>query len=135
MTVSLEVNKAPEGFAKDLAAIEALNLPRQGAISLTQSRKPRQSLLDYDLAEMVELVKELGFPAFRAKQIWGWLYHKFAADYSEMTNLPRPLLEKLAARAPLAPLETVIEKVAGDGQTRKVLFRLPDGAEIESVLM
>lgn len=135
VTVSLEVNNPPEGLARDLAAIEALNLPRKGAMALGVSRKPRQSLLDFDLPEIVEMVKELGFPAFRAKQIWGWLYQKFAADYAEMTNLPRPLLEKLAERAPLSPLEVVMEKVAGDGQTRKVLFRLPDGAEIESVLM
>jgi 23S rRNA (adenine2503-C2)-methyltransferase len=135
VTVSLEVNNPPEGLARDLAAIEALNLPRKGALPLAANRKPRQTLLDYDFAELAALVKESGFPAFRAKQIWGWLYQKFAADYAEMSNLPRPLLEKLAAKAPLAPLEVVIEKVAGDGQTRKVLFRLADGAEIESVLM
>jgi len=135
VTVSLEVNNPPEGLARDLAAIEALNLPRKDALPLAASRKPRQTLLDYDFGELTAVVKELGFPAFRAKQIWGWLYQKFAADYGEMSNLPRPLLEKLAAKAPLAPLEVVVEKVAGDGQTRKVLFRLADGAEIESVLM
>jgi 23S rRNA (adenine2503-C2)-methyltransferase len=52
-----------------------------------------------------------------------------------MANVPQALLEKLAERAPLAPLEVVVEKVAYDGQTRKVLFRLAGGAEIESVLM
>jgi 23S rRNA (adenine2503-C2)-methyltransferase len=135
MTVSLDVNSQSEGFARDLAAIEALNLPRKSALNLAASRKPRQTLLDYDLAEMAALVKELGFPAFRAKQIWGWLYQKFATEYSEMSNLPRPLLEKLGAQAPLAPLEVVVEKVAGDGQTRTVLYRLADGAEIDSVLM
>lgn len=140
VTVSLEINNSkvnnpPEGLARDLAAIEALNIPRQGALTLNSSRKPHLSLLDYDLPELTELVKELGFPAFRARQIWGWLYQKFAVEYAEMTNVPRLLLAKLAEKAPLAPLEVVIEKVAGDGQTRKVLFRLPDGAEIESVLM
>lgn len=120
--------------AQQIAVVDELNQPRpENLIKL--GRKPLKSLLDYDLAELTELVKELGFPAFRAKQIWGWLYKQFANDYQEMSNLPRPLLEKLAERAPLAPLQVVVEKVANDGQTRKALFRLPDGAEIESVLM
>jgi 23S rRNA (adenine2503-C2)-methyltransferase len=141
VTVSVEVhspqiNNHPAGsLAGDLAAIEALNIPRQSARPLAANRKPRLSLLDYDLDELTALVQELGFPAFRARQIWGWLYQKFAVEYAEMTNVPRLLLEKLAERAPLSSLEVVIEKVAGDGQTRKVLFKLPDGAEIESVLM
>lgn len=138
MTVSLETLKTKEpseGLASDLAAIEALNLPRKGALNLAAGRKPRPTLLDYDFDELSAVVKELGFPAFRAKQIWGWLYQKFAADYGEMSNLPRPLLQKLGNKVSLSPLQVVLEKVAGDGQTRKVLFRLADGAEIESVLM
>ena len=121
------------GMGQDLALVEELNQPK--VRTLIPLRKPRPSLLDLDLSELTEVVKELGQPAFRAKQVWGWLYQKFAADYSEMGNLPKPLVSQLAERAPLAPMEVVIEKVAHDGQTRKVLFRLSDGAEIESVLM
>jgi hypothetical protein len=120
--------------AQELAVIEQMNQPRpENLIKL--SRKPTPSLLDYDLPQLTELVVKLGFPAFRAKQIWGWLYKQYANDYAQMNNLPKALLEKLAEVAPLAPLQVVVEKVAYDAQTRKALFRLPDGAEIEAVLM
>ncbi len=125
------------GFERDLAEVAELNLPKpalnKAPVSLI--RKPAPSLLDLDLEELTGLIKEIGQPAFRAKQVWGWIYQKFANDYAEMGNLPRALLDKLQERAPLAPLQLVIEKVANDGQTRKALFRLPDGAEIETVLM
>lgn len=112
-----------------------LNRFRSGSSLTLPNRKPRPTLLDLDKEELTALVKELGQPAFRAKQIWNWLYQQFTFSYSEMTNLPASLLTQMAERASLAPLEVVVEKVASDGQTRKVLFRLPDGAEIESVLM
>ncbi len=123
------------GLAGDLALMDALNAANPARKSLPLNRKPAQTLLDLDLPELTALVGELGQPAFRARQIWAWLYQKFAADYTEMTNLPRTLTEALTGRTEFAPLSVVIEKVAHDGQTRKVLFRLPDGAEIESVLM
>jgi len=138
MTISSEVkDKNQTGLENDLAEIAQLNLPKTASdkTQLALRRKPALSLLDLDLSELTDLVQEIGQPAFRAKQIWGWLYQQFVADYSEMRNLPRPLLEKLQARAPLAPLELVMEQVAYDGQTRKALFRLADGAEIETVLM
>ncbi len=133
--VSIKKPSDNKSLERDLAAVEALNQPRPEKKSLALSRKPRPTLLDFDLPELTALVKELGQPAFRAKQVWNWLYQQFAFDYAEMTNLPRPLLAQLAERAPLAPLEITLEKVASDGQTRKALFRLPDGTEIESVLM
>ncbi len=129
------ITSKDEELARDLATVESLNQPRPENRPILLNRKPRPTLLDFEMAELTKLVKELGQPAFRAKQVWGWLYQQFAFDYAEMGNLPGPFLDKLAERVSLAPLEVVIEKVAHDGQTRKVLFRLPDGSEIESVLM
>ncbi len=120
-------------LAPDFALVEQLNQPRLKPLSLV--RKPAPTLLDLDLSELTGLIKELGQPGFRAKQVWGWLYQNFVADYTEMSNLPGQLVKALAERAALSPMEVVVEKVAHDGQTRKVLFRLSDGAEIESVLM
>ena len=133
--MSIETNLSLNtGLAQDLALVEELNQPKIPN-RLTLSRKMPPTLLDLDLPELTKLIGDLGQPAFRAKQVWGWLYQKFAANYSEMTNLPRTLVSQLAEHARLAPLEVVVEKVAHDKQTRKVLFRLADGAEIESVLM
>jgi 23S rRNA (adenine2503-C2)-methyltransferase len=121
-------------LAEDLQTIAEINLPKATqAVSLR--RKPLPTLLDLDFEELKKVIEELGQLAFRAKQIWTWLYQKYAQNYSEMTNLPHTLLEKLAEKYTLAPLQIEIEKVAHDGQTRKALFKLPDGAEIETVLM
>ena len=47
-------------------------------------------------------VKNMGLPAFRAKQIYEWLHQKRATSYDEMTNLPSALRERLKKEYPLA---------------------------------
>ena len=74
-------------------------------------------------------------PRYRAGQIWRWIYGQFVTDFDEMTNLPQGLRDRLGQLYRLNPLTPVDEWTSGDGLTRKVLFRLADGATIESVLM
>jgi 23S rRNA (adenine2503-C2)-methyltransferase len=93
-----------------------------------------RNLYDLELDELGVWLKELGEPAFRAKQIWGWLYERKAARVEDMTDLPRGLREKLLEHAVLDPLEIADEQVAKDG-TVKRLYRLGDGQLIEAVLM
>ena len=50
-----------------------------------------------NLTEMAAYFKELGEPAFRAKQVFQWL-HRGVFSFDEMTNLSKPLREKLAGR-------------------------------------
>jgi len=84
--------------------------------------------------ELVLLMEELGEKPFRAGQIFSWIHQHLAEDYSEMTNLPKGLREKLADY-PLVKTELVtVQRSAKDG-TEKYLFRLDDGNLIESVLM
>lgn len=80
-------------------------------------------------------VKNMGLPAFRAKQIYEWLHQKRAASYDEMTNLPAALRERLKAEYPLA--DVVIERklVSKIDGTVKYLFRLGDGEHVEGVRM
>lgn len=74
-------------------------------------------------------------PRFRAQQIWTWIYRHLAADFQEMTNLPLALRERLSRFYRLSPLVALDEQISEDALTRKVLFSLPDGEAIESVLM
>ena len=93
------------------------------------------SLLELSKEDLQLLLLDWGEARFRAEQVWGWLYRRLAAGAEEMTDLPKPLRDRLAAEAvwdPLIPLATLNSK---DGQTRKVLFALPDGAQVEAVLM
>jgi 23S rRNA (adenine2503-C2)-methyltransferase len=95
----------------------------------------RQSLLDLEYAEVEAVLREMGQPAFRARQVWEWLYKRFVADFESMTNLPGELRRRLAERFTLAPLTVATEVVSQARDTLKVLFSLHDGQTIEAVLM
>src|SRR3990172_5868930 len=95
----------------------------------------RRSLFDLTLAELEALMREWGEPAFRAAQIWEWLYQRLADSYGTMSNLPRALRDRLAAEYSLERLAPRIDLLSSDGWTRKILFDLADGKQIETVLM
>ena len=95
----------------------------------------KPTLLDMDQAELTAFLAELGQPAFRARQIWEWVYKRFADSFAEMTNLPLELREHLDAVATVSPLAVASEAISRARDTRKVLFRLHDGQTIEAVLM
>ncbi len=74
----------------------------------------------------------LGEPAFRAPQIYAWLYARRATGLGAMTNLPLALRSALAERHEIRRIEVADRQVSTDG-TIKSLFRCDDGATIESV--
>jgi 23S rRNA (adenine2503-C2)-methyltransferase len=76
---------------------------------------------------------DLGQPAYRAGQVWSWAA-RGGAGYEAMTDLPKGLREKLAARVPFSTLTVETERESRDG-TIKVLFRTGDGHPVEAVLM
>jgi 23S rRNA (adenine2503-C2)-methyltransferase len=84
---------------------------------------------------MIDLLRELGEPAFRQRQIADWKYRKLAAGYEDMRNVPLALREELERRLPFSTLQPVDELGSADGLTTKLLFRLHDGQLVESVLM
>jgi len=71
---------------------------------------------------------------YRVKQLLEWLYRHHAQSWDEMSNLPVGLRARLAAAFSLGNLELVRQQGAHDA-TRKFLWRLPDGAMVESVLI
>ena len=85
-------------------------------------------------AELEACLKEWGAPAYRAGQVLDWLYKRRVTSWDAMTNLPKPLRAKLTESFSLHVLEIVRKQGAGD-TTQKFLWRLPDGALIESVLI
>ncbi|HTP10279.1 MAG TPA: 23S rRNA (adenine(2503)-C(2))-methyltransferase RlmN [Anaerolineae bacterium] len=99
------------------------------------SKDSNKSLYDLKLDEIQALLNEWNESAFRAKQIWEWLYVRLATSYDAMTNLPKPLRERLRAAYPIGQLMPKVDLLSSDGWTRKILFALPDGAQIETVLM
>jgi len=75
-----------------------------------------------------------GQPAYRVKQLLEWLYVHRVSKWEAMTNLPRRLREELRQHYSLTSLELVRKQGAPD-TTEKFLWRLSDGALIESVLI
>jgi len=80
-----------------------------------------------------ELAKQIT-PAFRAKQIYHWLYHKYASSFEEMKNLPKEMKEKLKNEYTVSPLKQVMVQNSKDG-SRKYLYELHDGHTVEAVLL
>ncbi|HHU74397.1 MAG TPA: 23S rRNA (adenine(2503)-C(2))-methyltransferase RlmN [Clostridiales bacterium] len=87
------------------------------------------------LEELTEKLKEMGQPAFRAKQIFEWLHEKLVENYDEMTNLSKELREKLKKTYPLVTLKVVDALRSRSDETVKYLFQLEDNRVIESVRM
>lgn len=84
--------------------------------------------------ELAELFKNMGQPAFRAGQVYGWL-QKGIESYDEMTNVPKALRTVLEEQYPLLPPKVVrCQESAKDG-TIKYLWQLSDGNCVETVLM
>jgi 23S rRNA (adenine2503-C2)-methyltransferase len=81
-----------------------------------------------------KFMREFGQPAFRLEQLLDWIFKKRVRDFEEMRNLPAGLRAALAERYHFGGLETV-RCLGSKDTTRKFLFRLPDGALIETVLI
>lgn len=95
----------------------------------------KRSLYDLDRAELQDLLASWGEPAFRADQVWGWVYRHLVTDFEAMHNVPRALRDRLAAHFTLENLRPRVELSSSDGYTRKWLLELADGEHVEAVLM
>ena len=92
------------------------------------------NLKSMTLPELSALLKDMGQPAFRAKQVYTWL-HKGVRTYDEMTNLPKQLRDALAEQYPICPPTVVRRQESARDGTIKYLWQLSDGNCVETVLM
>jgi len=114
-------------MTSDEAEIDATDSPAR------RSEKPQHSTSPYltapeDLGSLLP-----GEPAFRSVQLREWLYEHPVLDLEEMTNLPTRVRNALGPSH--WPFTVEVERSSDRGRTRKWLFRTPDGAAIEAVLM
>ena len=92
------------------------------------------NLKSMTMVEIGGVLKELGQPAFRAKQVFTWL-HKGVRSYDEMSNLPQSLRAELESRYPICAPKVVRKQESQKDGTIKYLWRLSDGNCVETVLM
>jgi 23S rRNA (adenine2503-C2)-methyltransferase len=98
-------------------------------------KQPPTHLADLSLAERGAKMKELGLPAFRAKQLSTHYFQHWTVDPEAMSDLPKAGREELVSEM-FPPLLTEVRRQRSDkGDTIKFLWRLFDGALVESVLM
>ncbi len=93
-----------------------------------------RDIRDLNIEELRAALAEDNEPAYRADQIFAWLYQKKAVSFAEFTDLPRNLRDRLAGRFYLRPLDAAETRASHDG-TSKTLFRLADGFFIETVFI
>ncbi len=92
--------------------------------------KERTNILDFLPEELKTKIQ----PTFRVKQIYKWIYQKYADSFFDMSNLPKDLRLELEKTFHFTPLKCIKKEQSKDGSI-KYLFELIDGLRIESVLL
>lgn len=92
----------------------------------------KKNLIGCNLEDFKEIVVSLGEKAFRAKQLWFWVYNQGVQDFDKMTDLSKAFREKLASEYTLSRADISKELISFD-ETRKWLLKFNDGNEIEAV--
>jgi 23S rRNA (adenine2503-C2)-methyltransferase len=98
------------------------------------SSSTKIDLRDLSPAELREFVSSYGKEKYRTLQLLKWLYQKPVSSFEEMTNLPKKLREEWKQLSSISTLTPLRLQTARDG-TKKFLFQLEDGNQIESVLI
>jgi len=95
----------------------------------------KTNLKGFTLNELEGFIASIGEKKFRAAQLFDWLYGKEAQSFDEMTTLSKPFRERLNDIAVIESSRLVTSQTSPDDGTVKFLFELPDGKQIESVLI
>ena len=104
-------------------------------MELIQGISGKTDIKSLTLSELTQAMKEMGEPAFRAKQLYEWMHVKKARDYDEMTNISKALKEKCRENFDFVSLRAEMVQESKLDDTKKFLFVLSDGNMIESVFM
>ena len=95
------------------------------------SGRPRD-LVGLGRAELAAELAALGEPAFRARQLWHWIYHRGVTDFAAMSSLSKPFRARLAEAFEVGRPRVATAQSSVDG-TRKWLLRQGDGQDVEAV--
>jgi 23S rRNA (adenine2503-C2)-methyltransferase len=96
--------------------------------------KDKIDLKEITLKELKRVMMEEGFPAYRAQQIFHWVYQGNIDSFQDMNNLPKKLRQKLDSTFVLTHIKCLKNQKSSDG-SEKFLFQLTDGEYIETVLI
>jgi 23S rRNA (adenine2503-C2)-methyltransferase len=97
-----------------------------------QAADAKRTLVGLSREELTALMQEIGEPAFRARQLWHWIYHRGETEFEKMTSLAKPFRAALAERFEVGRPGVSVDRESIDG-TRKWLLKFQDGQEAEAV--
>lgn len=109
-------------------------LPMLPIVETKRAALPTNHILNWDKATIQQWLKDRGYPAFRATQIWKWLFEGRADSFEDMTDLPKKLRQELSDSLLLWSSRVVTHLASEDG-TEKLLLEMADGGRIECVLL
>ena len=92
----------------------------------------KKELIGLSFDELKDELVSIGEKAFRAKQLWQWIYNKGETDFDKMSSLSKDFREKLKENYTVTHPKIVAEQTSTDG-TRKWLMEFSDGARVECV--
>ena len=128
--IPISANLSQESNPRFSAIIMSIQEPRSESAHVGTS-----DILNYSRTALIEeLRNELGVEPFRARQLIRWMYKSRLTDFTEMTDIAKSIRSSLQERYRILRLPIVDTQMSKDG-TRKYLFELPDGKNIESVLI
>ncbi len=130
MLIVLRQSKSNLRYSILQLTIENSSQKRSRPYLCTMQKDIRQQ----SLADLSEYFLAQGEKAFRARQVWEWLWVKSARSFDEMSNLSKGLREKLKREFVLRPIVTQNAQHSNDG-TIKSAFRLYDEELVEGVLI
>lgn len=94
----------------------------------------KKTLLDFDLQDLKKAIAQCGFPEYRGKQVWDWLY-KGAEHIGDMKNLPAPIISRLEEDFVTGMPRIVKKQVSALDGTAKYLVEYDDGSMVECVYL
>ncbi len=93
------------------------------------------SIFDADLPRLTEIIRSLGGQPYRAKQVFSWVYRKFASSWDDMTDLPLALRQQLEESVKMGNLALLEKKEGQEEWAKRFLWGRDDKPLCESVLL
>lgn len=91
-------------------------------------------LLGQSLDQFEAELEAQGEPTYRARQVFGWIFHRLVTDFGQMTNLPATLRDRLDRDYSILAARELHRYLAAEG-TAKTLLQWPDGVTTETVMI
>ena len=99
------------------------------------NRMEKFEILGKTLKEAADFFKAQGFPEYRAKQVYRWIFQKACTDFNLMTDLPLALRSQLEEMITAEVPAVIKSQFSSSDRTEKLLLRLSDGYAVEAVRM